>query len=500
MGVVQRQGFKQTLITYLGIALGGLAAIFLFPRHLVAYGTLEWLLNTALVLVPFVLLGTTGVATRFFPEFKNESGTNRGFLGLLLLTVTTSILLFAGLVTLFYDPFTNLIVEVVSRNSQRVDERFLPLLVLFVAAYCFQQLLVQYASNGLRIVVPRFFDYLLPKLGKPLLFLAFLLGTLSLGGLIWGMLALILLAVLGLAVYLHRIGLWHLRIDWAHLTPDRRRRLATFAGYGTLGGTGHIIANRIDIVMVGALTGDMKIAGVYTIVTYLSEFIDAPRKALFGITAPLVAAAWQRNDRAEVADLYWKSSLNLLIIGLGLLAGVWLSIDALFRIMPDTQSMEAGRWVVLMLGVAKVVDMATGINSFVIGYSKWFRFNFLAVLVLAGLNVVNNLVFIPRFGINGAALATLSSVVLYNLIKFAFAWRKLKMQPFGWGTVRVLLVGGGLYALFAQIPLTGNVFWDIPARSGGFALAFAAAVYYGRLSEDLRGWVDGLVKKLGGVQ
>lgn len=485
MGVVQRQSLKQTIVTYAGILLGGLATLLIFPLNLRAYGLLEWLLNTALVIVPFVSLGTTGLAVRFYPEFKDDESRHNGLLGLLLSIVTLSCLLFATLAYIFYTPFSEFVVEIISGTNKYADAKYIPVLIIFVTLYSYQQLLSQYTSNFLRIVVPKILDYLLPKIFKPLLFLLFFIGALSVMEMIYGMALVMLLIVFGLVLYLYRLQQWSTRLNLKFLTGDRRKRLAVFAGYGTLGGTGHVLANRIDIVMVGALTSDMKLTGVYTVVTYLSEIIDAPRKAVNGITGPLAARAWQQDDHVEVERLYQKSSINLLIIGSAIFGAIWLSTDALFKIMPDTQTMMQGKYIVLILGAAKLVDMMTGINNLVIGYSKYFRFNFYAVLVLAIFNVVCNLLFIPPFGIHGAALATFASITGYNLIKFGYAWRVLHMQPFDWTTLKVLAIGLFCYAGAELIPTTENIFIDIPARSGGFVLLFGTLVFYLNLSEDL---------------
>ena len=496
MGVVQRQGLKQTIVTYLGILLGGLGVLFVFPQDLETYGLLEWILNTALILVPFVLVGTAQLAVRFYPDFKQPDGNSGGLLGLLLTILAISCLLFVGTSFLFYEPISNFILETVSTRKDYADARFLPYILIFVVLYAFVQLLTIYTSNFHRIVVPRFLEYLIPKVAKPLLFLLFVGGFLGVTGYIFGNMATLLLVILGLVLYLHQLDQWRLKFSIQNISSSMRRSMASYAAYGTLGGTGHIIANRIDIVMVGALT-DFKLAGVYTIVTYLAEVIDAPRKALQGITAPLTNAAWQRSDTEEVHSLYKKSSLNLLIVGIALFGAINISVAYLFPLMKNGEVVMQGRYVVLILGLAKLVDMATGINNQVIGYSKFFRFNFYAVICLALLNVVNNYLFIPNFGINGAAMATLASMVLYNLLKCSFVWWKFRMQPFSKETAYAILLGLILYALVHYSVTIENPFLAIALRSGLFLGLFVGAVYFLKISEDIRTFIDKHLEKYG---
>ena len=114
--------------------------------------------------------------------------------------------------------------------------------------------------------------------------------------------------------------------------------------------------------------------------------------------------------------LYQRTSINLLIVGLLLFIGIIASVGDIFSIMPNSEEMLAGVSVVLFIGLSKVVDMGTSINDQIIDYSKFYRFRLYALILLAVFNVVCNLLFIPKFQIAGAALATLASIVMYNLV------------------------------------------------------------------------------------
>ena len=58
----------------------------------------------------------------------------------------------------------------------------------------------------------------------------------------------------------------------------------------------------------------------------------------------------------------------------------------------------------------------------------------LLVFVVVGLN----LIFIPKYGINGAALATLIAIGLYSLAKLLFVVLKMKLFPFTKNTIVAL--------------------------------------------------------------
>ena len=261
--------------------------------------------------------------------------------------------------------------------------------------------------------------------------------------------------------------------------------MAGYGLYGILGSLGSRLAERIDILMLATLS-TLDNTGIYVIPLFISNVIDIPRKAIARITSPVVAEKWKDNKIAEIEDLYKKTSLNQLIVGLWVLLGIWLSIDDLFSIIPRGETYALGKYVVLILGTARVIDMMTGVNSEIIGYSKYFKFNFYMILCLAVFNVGINYILIPKFDYNGAALATLASMTIFNLMKFIVLKWKLNMQPFTWQTFGVLGIGFVAYFVTAfYVPLTDWVLVNMAIKSILVTLIFFGGIFYFKLSDEL---------------
>ena len=72
MGIVQKQGIRITLITYLGIIIGALNTMFVFPRVLgpEKHGLVMLLLSIATVFTQFIHLGVPHIIIRFYPYFS----------------------------------------------------------------------------------------------------------------------------------------------------------------------------------------------------------------------------------------------------------------------------------------------------------------------------------------------------------------------------------------------------------------------------------------------
>jgi O-antigen/teichoic acid export membrane protein len=141
--------------------------------------------------------------------------------------------------------------------------------------------------------------------------------------------------------------------------------------------------------------------------------------------------------------------------------------------------------VVLFVGVGKLADMLFGPSSEIVVLSKYFWFNILLVLVLAGTAVVANLVLIPRYGINGAAMGVAFALTMFNAIKYVFVWMTLGIQPFSRGTLIVLVIGTATVGLNYVLPVFDNMLVDLVVRSGVVTVFYGGAVLVTKVSPDV---------------
>ena len=223
----------------------------------------------------------------------------------------------------------------------------------------------------------------------------------------------------------------------------------------------------------------------------ISDVITKPFKSIEAIASPIISKSWDTNDVAEIKTIYQKSSIILLVVGTYIFLGIWSSIDDLFSLMPNSKEVEGGKYVILFLGLARVFDLATSVNAHIIGYSKKFRFNFYALMTLGVLNIILNLVFIPKYQMVGAAMATFSSIILFNLMKLTFIWVQFKMQPFTLATLKILAIAMFCWGTIYVIPFGFSPFVNILLRSILLTIIFWGATWFSNVSPD----VNDIIKK-----
>jgi O-antigen/teichoic acid export membrane protein len=487
MGVVKRQSFKRSIVAYLSVFIGVLSMLFVYPLALERYGEAQFYISLAGLFAPVVGLGVQTLSVRFYPQFKDAVRGDHGYLGLLLLAAAGALLVF-GLLAWWGGDYLLWGLAKLDFDLSLID-RSLGLIAILTVCHVLLNLFSSYSSNAHRVVVPELLWNTGTKVGLPILILLFHYGLVRLWGFEIGLASLFVLIVLAMAWYLRRLGLWQLRVDWSHLDGPLLRAMSVYALFGMLTVIGSTLAFRIDNLMVTSLL-DAERNGIYNIGLMMTNTILIPYNAIMAIVGPIIADKWSRNERAAIADMYQRSALNLLLVGFFFLALLYLSLDNILQLSPRLAVLTEVKTIVLLLGIAKLIDMTTGVNSQIIAYSKHYRFNLYVVLLLGAFTILLNYWLIPDYGLAGAAMATLLSLSLYNLLKYVFIWWQFRMQAFSWATLQVLAVGlfaGGVASL---LPATPWILLNLLLIGMTFSLLFWVPILYWRLSPDLSTWLE----------
>jgi len=213
--------------------------------------------------------------------------------------------------------------------------------------------------------------------------------------------------------------------------------------------------------------------------------IEIPSKSLYMAAIPMIAKNLSDDNHEALSGLYHKVTVNLTLAGLLLFGATWISVDSFFEILPNGETVSAGKYVLLFIGLARILETITGLNNYLIYLSKYYIYSLVSLAILACANLAFNFWLIPLLGLTGAAVATLLSVSCYNVISLALVWNKFRLQPFTAKIGAALLSAAAAYLLIDQIPRLAAPLPDILLHSGLYVLVFAVLVWRFRISEDL---------------
>lgn len=491
MGVIQRQGLKHSIVNFTGLVLGAVSTVFVYSQRetVEAYGLVQYLLGIGIIGYPVFALSAHTVAIRFFPHFQDKSNGHHGIIPLVVYLCLAGWGLVALLAAVFWAPVRSALA-----SGSPLLQEYLWMGLPIALFYTLTSVLYTYCMNFKRIVVPSIIADFSLKIFLPLQMIAVWQGWISVPAALWLLLLFYASTTLAMVIYLRQLGEWHWQPDWSFFTPGLRDEIARYAGFGVITGLAFLVATRADTLMVGSLTS-IKGTGIYAIALNIAAAVEIPGKSLLGASASFVARYLADENWAEMRALQQKVSINLLVAGLLLFGCIWVSAADLYELMPNTAEVSQGVYVLFFLCLAKLVDLSSGLNNQIVYYSKFYRYSILSLSVLAIANIAFNLVLIPKFGLPGAAVATLLSITCYNLFNLLLVWNKFRIQPF---TRNTLVATGLALATMAAVwflPSSGFNLADIALRSGLFALIFLFLVLRLQVSPNVNQlWGDFLYR------
>jgi O-antigen/teichoic acid export membrane protein len=244
----------------------------------------------------------------------------------------------------------------------------------------------------------------------------------------------------------------------------------------------NLLARTNDTFQIVVLRG-LDDAAIFAIATYVSAILEIPQRSLNSISIPVLATSWKNKDFANIKHIYHKSVSNLLAIGLLLFGLIWLNIDNLVNFLNWVSNKDVGGYdaiskLIFILGLAKLIDLATGVNSQIIGTSNYWKFDFFTNLFYIILSLPLNYYLIKYYGLEGLAFSNLVALTLYNSIRFGFLYSKFKLQPYTWRHGLFLLSSIALMLLVHQLPIADNFILNSIIQSFSFGITFFALVYW----------------------
>lgn len=474
----------------MGIVLGFISTILLYPHILRVdqYGLTRLLFSLAVVCAQFAHLGINNVVIRYFPYFKDSENSRNRLLTLAVVVPAVGFLLFTAVYLLFSDLF----IEYYNDRSALFSEYYLYLIPL-VFAVLFFEALNSYVRALQDSVTGSFINEVLVRILIILLLIAFYYNLLSFTDFMIGFVLAYSIQPVYLLFYLYLRNELSFKIPFKKNSRRFLKGMGVYGAYSLLGGLATLLIGNIDIIMLSAMT-DLDNAAVYAIAFYVASVIAVPQRSIVKIATPILADLLKNNKYEQIDSLYKRTSLNQIIAGSLIYIGIWANMHNLLDLLPPEYS--GAHWVIIVIGAAKLFNMATGINGSIIINSKYFRFDLYTNILLVFLTVTTNYFLIQIWGMLGAAVATAVSIFIYNFVKFIFVWIKFSMQPFEWNALFVLLIAAGCLGLSFLIPYQFNFFIDITVRSLAIASVFLGLTLLFNLSDDLKNLVSETLRRI----
>lgn len=406
---------------YIGIVIGAFNMIFyfpyVFPDEPEVLGLVQLLLAYSIVVGSFIGAGFPNGVLYFFPKLNTQQ--RESLFGLALL-VSAVLLVLGGIILVFFpDEVSNLITKDGKNSRPYLSQLFL--LTLFYVVF---ELLAGMMQSCRVVIFPAFMKEVGRKVSVTLLLLFTQLNwIMTTHQFISALVCLYALIIIWLSFKFYKtIGLkFSFRFSSINLKEIKKYNSTTF-----LSNIIQILVVRIDIIMLASMMPSTSYAAYYAIAFQIGSVVWTPVKSINRAVNPILSEYLANRDYNKVKKIFFQSLKNQFLISSFIFCMIFANLDLFFQIIPEKYA--EGKDITWIIAIGYLVNASFGPNGFLILYSENYRFD----LYLNGLKliiiVLLNLIFIPSFGIFGAALSSTLVVVLENIVKGIILYKYYKIN------------------------------------------------------------------------
>ncbi|MBS1601097.1 MAG: lipopolysaccharide biosynthesis protein [Bacteroidetes bacterium] len=496
MSTIRRQSIISSAIVYLGFALGTINTL-VFARLLTTdqYGLVTGMfVSIGNIMFSIANLGMPSFITKFYPYYKNNLTRKTNDMMSLVIVVTLVGFLLVVITGLVFKP---LVIQKFGKNSALLVQYYYWVFPFGLGLSLFTVL----ESYGWQLHRSILTSYLREFEWR-------LLNLILIGFLFFGVLrgfdsfvkfysCIYLLITAHFVVVLVRKGELHFTFSISKVT---RKFLPKIRSLVTLAWTGTVMFNIsfyfAQVVIAAVVPGGLTSVAVFTMGQFIASFVMAPQRAVSAAAVGHLSQAWRDKDLARIGRIYRRSSINQLVFAIGIFVLIWLNFRD-FMITFGLSKFVGAEIIFLIVGLNRVIDMGTGLNTQILGTSVYWRFDFFTGMILVALTVPLNYLLAKHYGIIGPAIADILTFSLYNGFRCIFLYRRFGMQPFDKRTIYSILLGTAVAAVaWFTFHERQGLLWLV-LRSLTVMGLYGAGVLILRLSEDVAPIWTTIKKRLG---
>ncbi|PQJ10415.1 hypothetical protein CJD36_010580 [Flavipsychrobacter stenotrophus] len=496
MGIVFRQSIKTSLVVFTGAFLG-IIIMFLSTRFIdkQALGFTRDLTYKALVFSQFCILGLNSTMSVFIHKYQDVRKK-------LLLTfcILTPLLFAIMAVVPFY-----LLEPWVLHHFQPADipfiQRYYMLIPAYMTLFILLVLLEQYLGTQMRVAVSSFMKEVVLRVVNIAIILLFAFGYVSLNFLIISTVLIYLIPIIIYIIIALRIDSFGFSFKFGAFSKSEYKELLHFSWYHFLLSLSITLMGYLDAIAIPLYDhSGFKSTAIYTTAVFFVSFMQMPSKAMMTPTITVLAQAVANADTAKAKDIFARSSINVLLATTFMAVMIICNIGNALVFMNNGYTQVGLIFLILFIG--RYVDLATGLNDAILSITNYYKFSFYVSIIMIGILFALIRQLVPIYGVYGAAWSTSITLILFNICKYFFVWKKLDMQPFSMNTILVLIAGAVTLAAGYYFPnfLKGQghmyiyTIADAAMRGGIIVAVYLAMLYWLKPSADLREYIASVKK------
>jgi O-antigen/teichoic acid export membrane protein len=292
---------------------------------------------------------------------------------------------------------------------------------------------------------------------------------------------------------------------WRRLTagfgglPPEPRETADLIRYGAPRAPAALFSQLLfwtDLFVLAHFASSSEV-GVYAAAVRAAQVILLFLISVNYVFSPFVADLHARGERDRLDALFKSLTRWMLAATLPIFIVLAVAPGAALRLFGE--GFGAGRTALLVLLAGQLVNVATGSVGFILIMVGRTGLDLTVNAAAVALSAGSAAVLVPRYGMEGAAVAGALTLALSNLARLVLVWRYLRIQPFTRDYVRLAIPAGvgALAGWLAHVAVRGAGWQAELAITAIVAtIAYGAALIAAGLPSRERAAAKGLLSAL----
>lgn len=486
MGIIQKQALRNTIIGFFGAGVGAVSRISM-PLIITEaqIGLLQLLDAVSGIFISVFSLGFFQILARMFPRFRDDKNGHHGFL-LFGIFISLVGILASWVIYYFFG-------EYLFHNGK--DSNLMRSFSFLIFPLIFFRIIFRnldgYANMLYNSIIGTFLDSFITKVLLLFSLAAFWLSYIDFDYLVHCFAFILCFPGAAIVVYslwkTNKIILPHKKL----IQKSNRKEIYHNMVFGILLGASGSIVLYIDSLMVNKMIS-MAALGVYSTFFFAARLMLIPTSSIARISGVVLADSWSNNNQKNIQEVYRKSSLNQLIIGAYLFGIGWACLDPALTFLPDY---IAGKYVFFFIGLGLLVEMSTGLNTAIIATSDKYQYNTYFNLILTILVIVLNYIFIQLYGMIGAAIASMIALIVINVARWVFLYKRYQLQPFDRTFLSAFSIAVSFILICCIVDYEAKPIIKILINFIGLTVVFWFVVIQLKISSDINDWILKMKRK-----
>ncbi|MRG85068.1 flippase [Salinibacillus xinjiangensis] len=188
-----------------------------------------------------------------------------------------------------------------------------------------------------------------------------------------------------------------------------------------------VMINKIDIIMIGNMMTEKEV-GIYQIAIQVANIAGFILIIFNTVFAPKISELYHNSKVQELRKLYIHSTRILGLVSFFIIT--LLIVFSKYILWLFGSDLIEGQGVLILRSIGQFISSAVGSVWLMLSMTGKTKIQLYGNLLAFTLNVSLNYILIPKYGINGAAFASMVTLIFFNILGYILVSRQFKIKAF----------------------------------------------------------------------